>query len=146
MKKLFFITLAILSLSFTTAKADNDRVISKEKLPANTLQFISTHFAGLKISYVKEERDLFEKNYQVVFTDGTKLEFQRNGEWKEIDCRYSQVPAAIIPEAIKKYVSEHYPNEKFLQIDHDRNDYEVKLSNRLELTFDKKFNIIDIDD
>ena len=59
MKKLFFITLAILSLGFTTAKADNDRVISKEKLPAKTQKFISTHFAGMKISYVKEERDLF---------------------------------------------------------------------------------------
>lgn len=146
MKKLFFITLAILSLSFSTAKADNDRVISKDKLPVNTQKFISAHFPGLKISYVKEERDLFEKNYQVVFTDGTKLEFQRNGEWKEVDCRYSQVPSMIIPEAIKKYVNEHYPGEKVLQIDHDRNDYEVKLSNRLELTFDKRFNLIDIDD
>lgn len=146
MKKLFFITLAILSLSFSTAKADNDRVISKEKLPANTQKFISAHFASLKISYVKEERDLFEKNYQVVFTDGTKLEFQRNGEWKEVDCRYSQVPSVIVPEAIKRYVNENYPDEKILQIDRDRNDYEVKLSNRLELTFDKNFNIIDIDD
>ncbi len=146
MKKLFFITLAILTLTFSTAKADNDRVISKDKLPVNTQKFISTHFPGLKISYVKEERDLFEKNYQVVFTDGTKLEFHRNGEWKEVDCRYSQVPSVIVPEAIKKYVNENYPGEKILQIDHDRNDYEVKLSNRLELTFDKRFNIIDIDD
>lgn len=146
MKKLFFITLAILSLGFTTAKADNDRVISKEKLPAKTQKFISTHFAGLKISYVKEERDLFDKNFQVVFTDGTKLEFHRNGEWKEVDCRYSQVPSVIVPDAIKRYVSENYPGEKVLQIDRDRNDYEVKLSNRLELTFDKNFNIIDIDD
>jgi hypothetical protein len=33
-----------------------------------------------------------------------------------------------------------------MKIDRDRRDYEISLSNRLELTFDKKFNLVDIDD
>ena len=33
-----------------------------------------------------------------------------------------------------------------VQISRDKHDYEVKLSNGLELTFDLKFNLIDIDD
>ena len=45
-----------------------------------------------------------------------------------------------------KYVKENYPDVKVLMIERDRNDYELKLSNRLELTFDTKYNIIDIDD
>lgn len=146
MKKLFLLVLALFSLSVVNVKADNDRVITKEQLPAASQKFIATYFGGLKISYVKEERDLLNKNYEVVFADGTKLEFLRNGDWKEVDCRYSQVPADIIPAQIKKYVNEHYAGEKILQIDRDHNDYEVKISNRLELTFDKKFNIVDIDD
>ena len=133
-------------LGIGAAKADNDRVIPKEKLPAAAQKFVAEHFGKLKISYVKEERDLLERNYEVVFTDGTKVEFLRNGEWKEIDCRYSEVPEVAIPEQIKKYIGENYPDEKVLQIDRDRHDYEVKLSNRLELTFDLKFNLIDIDD
>ncbi len=146
MKKLFLLTLAIFALSIVTVKADNDRVITKDKLPASSQTFISNYFANLKISYVKEERDLFDKNFEVVFTDGTKLEFLRNGNWKEVDCRYTEVPADIVPKQIKEYIKQHYEGEKILQIDRDRNDYEVRLSNRLELTFDKNFNIIDIDD
>ncbi len=146
MKKILVAVIAVFALGIFSAKADNDRVITKEKLPASSQQFINEYFANNKISYVKEERDFLEKNYEVVFTDGTKLEFMRNGDWTDVDCRYSEVPAAIVPEQIRKYVQNNYAGEKILQIDRDRNDYELRLSNRLELTFDKNYNIIDIDD
>ena len=146
MKKLFVTLIAIFSLGIFVASADSDRIIAKENLPANSQQFIKTYFGDLNTTYVKEERGFFEKSYEVVFTDGTKVEFARNGEWKEIDCRRSSVPSPIIPKMIAEYVKKNYPDARILQIERDRNDYEVRLSNRLELTFDKAFNIIDIDD
>lgn len=146
MKKILAIFLATFTLGITTLYADNDRLISKEQLPLVSQQFVNKHFAGHKASYVKLERDFLEKSYKIVFTDGTKLEFARNGEWKEVDCRYNEVPAAIIPQQIRDYITQNYPNEKILQIDRNRRDYEVHLSNRLELTFDKNYNLIDIDE
>ena len=92
------------------------------------------------------ERDFLEARYEVIFTDGAKAEFYKDGEWKEVDCRYSSVPAAVVPAQIAQYVSGHYPDASIVQIDRDKHDYEVKLSNGLELTFDLKFNLIDIDD
>lgn len=145
MKKILFALFAVLSLSVFNANADNDRIISKELLPANAQGFIDAHFPGSKISYAKEERDFFERSYEVVFADGSKVEFSRKGEWQDVDCRYSEVPAAIVPVQIAKYVSDHYPDAKVLRIERDANDYEVRLSNRLELKFNKKFQIIDID-
>ena len=145
MKKILFALFAVLSLSVFDANADNDRIISKELLPANAQGFIDAHFPGSKISYAKEERDFFERSYEVVFADGSKVEFSRKGEWQDVDCRYSEVPAAILPAQIAKYVSDHYPDAKVLRIERDANDYEVKLSNRLELKFNKKYQIIDID-
>lgn len=145
MKKILFVLVAIFSLGVLSVKADNDRIISKELLPAESQAFINKHFSGLKISYVKEERDFLERSYEVLFTDGSKLEFSRKGAWKEIDCRYGEVPAAVIPERISNYVSANYPDAKVLRIERESYEYDVKLSNRLELTFDKKFNIIDID-
>lgn len=136
---------AIFSLGVLNASADNDRIITKEMLPTKAQVFIDNFFAETKISYAKEERDFMERSYEVVLADGSKLEFTRKGEWMEVDCRYTEVPAGVVPSAIVKYVSANYPDAKILRIEHDRRDYEVKLSNRLELTFDKKFNIIDID-
>lgn len=69
-----------------------------------------------------------------------------NRELKEINCKYSAVPAGVIPAQILKYVSENYPDAKVLKIERDKKDYEVKLSNRWELKFDLQFNLIDIDD
>lgn len=146
MKKLFLIAFTLL-FAFSNVSADErDKVITKEQLPAAAQQLLNEHFSGLKISLVKEDREFISRNYEVIFTDGTKVEFTRNGEWKELDCRKGEVPAALVPAEINKAVSERYPDAKILQIDRDRNDYEVRLSNRLELTFDKKFNLIDIDD
>jgi hypothetical protein len=146
MKKLIVILLAVFSMGVIAAKADNDRLIAKENLPKKSQEFIDRYFGDTKITYIKEERDFMEKSYEVMLADGTKVEFTRNGEWKEVDCRHSSVPTPIVPAQIMKYVKENYPDVKVMKIERDRIDYELRLSNRLELTFDTKFNIIDIDD
>ena len=78
--------------------------------------------------------------------NGAKIEFSDKGVWEEVDCQFSEVPAAIIPVAIKNYIDENFAGEKVISIERNRFNYEVKLSNRLELKFDKDFNIYDIDD
>ena len=146
MKKIIVLMLVVFSYGVVTANADNDRIIAKENLPQKSQQFVNRYFGDVKITYVKEERDFLEKSYEVMFADGSRVEFNRNGEWKEIDCRQSSVPSPLIPARIMEYVKTNYPKAKIMQIERDRHDYEVKLSNRLELTFDSKYNIIDIDD
>jgi hypothetical protein len=81
-----------------------------------------------------------------MLANGSKIEFSSKGNWEEIDCRYGEVPAAIVPEPIKDFVAKNYAGEKIVAIERHRNEIEVRLSNRLELTFDKNLNIIDIDD
>ena len=146
MKKFLFLAAALLALGISTACADSDRPIDVAQLPQKAQQFIQKHFAGEKVALAKVERDFLEVRYEVIFTDGAKAEFYKDGEWKEVDCRYSSVPAAVVPARIAQYVSGHYPDASIVQIDRDKHDYEVKLSNGLELTFDLKFNLIDIDD
>ena len=146
MKKIIFALVAFLSLGVSVAKADNDKIINKNELPAQAQQFLNEHFSGAKLSYAKLERDFLERSYEVMLTSGSKIEFSSNGTWEEVDCRYGEVPSAVIPDPIKKYIETNYSGEKVLKIERDRNRYELKLSNRLELTFDKDFNIVDIDD
>ncbi len=129
-----------------SAFADNDKPISMSQLPATAQQIIKKHFSGKKVALAKMETGLFEKSYDVVFNNGEKVEFDRKGNWTEIDCKMSSVPAALIPAKIKQYVKSTYPGAKIIQIEVDASEYEVKLSNRLEVTFNKSFQVIDIDD
>ena len=129
-----------------SAFADNDKPISMSQLPATAQKIIKKHFSGKKVALAKMETGLFEKSYDVVFNNGEKVEFDRKGNWTEIDCKMSSVPAALIPAKIKQYVKSTYPGAKIIQIEVDASEYEVKLSNRLEVTFNKNFQVIDIDD
>jgi hypothetical protein len=146
MKKILFALVAFLSFGVSAVKADNDKIINKNELPAQAQQFINEHFNGVKLSYAKLERDFLENSYEVMLANGVKLEFSSKGVWEDVDCRYGEVPSAIIPQPIKEYVKSNYSGEKILKIERERNRYELKLSNRLELVFDQDFRIIDIDD
>ena len=129
-----------------SAFADNDKPITVSQLPATAQQVIKKHFAGKKVALAKMESGLFDKAYDVVFNNGEKVEFDRNGNWTEINCKMSSVPAGLVPAKISQYVKATYPDTKIVQIEKDDNRYEVKLSNRLEVTFNKNFQVVDIDD
>ena len=146
MKKLMILSASLMIFGITTACADNDKPITVTQLPAKAQQFIKTHFSKEKVAFAKLEREFLETRYEVVFTNSSKIEFWKDGEWKEIDCKYSIVPSAVIPAQIAQYVSQNYPDTQIVKIDRDKRDYEVKITNGLELTFDKQFNLIDIDD
>jgi Protein of unknown function (DUF2874). len=144
--KRIILSLVVLMMTAGTAFAGNDKPITVDELPATAKQFITTYFPDVKVSYAKLEKELFSKSYEVVFADGNKLEFNSKGEWKDVDCKFAEVPEGIVPQQIKKYVTANYNEAKIVEIERDRRDYEIKLSNGLELKFNMKFNLIDIDD
>ena len=131
--------------SVAAAFAGGDKVISKGQLPAQAQSFLNEHFAGAKISYVKQDTDFLDRAYEVMLADGTKIEFSNKGNWEEVDCRYTEVPAAVIPAPIVKFLSENHPDARVLKIERDRRGYEVKLSNRIELGFNNDFELVDFD-
>lgn len=146
MKKILFILIALFSVGIFVAVANNDKVINKSQLPAQAQEFIDSHFAGIDLAYAKKECNIVFNSYEVRLADGSKLEFSNKGNWEEVDCQSGEVPSAIIPQPIKEYVEKNHAGAKVLLIEKNRKDYEVKLSNRLELKFDKNFNVYDIDD
>ena len=145
MKTLLVALILAFSSGVVVVNADNDRVITKSALPTKAQAFIAEYFAGKEVLRAKEEREFRVNSFEVVLADGTKLEFYKNGAWKEVDCRKNAVPAGIVPAKINSYVSARYPDAKILKIDFDKYDYEVYLSNGLELTFNKRFKIVDVD-
>lgn len=143
MKKIIIILLCVFSLHLT-ANAGTDQPIAIENLPNTAKQFINNHFKNSKLSYAKVDSEWFDKEYKVYFTNGNKIEFNKKGDWVEIDCKYSQVPAGVAPK-IEKYVSENFKGVNILEIEKDDNHIDVKLSNRLKLKFDFNHNFLKFD-
>ena len=96
------------------------------------------------MAFAKEESD-FRKSYEIAFTTGDKIEFDRKGEWTDIDCKYSAVPAGIVPAQIVAYIAENYPDSQVVQIEKDSRSTEVNLDNRMEIKFDKQYRVIEMD-
>lgn len=136
--------LALLFASPASANTDGGKAISPGKLPQAALQTINTHLPGRKIAIAKVESELFSKSYTVIFTNGEKIEFDGRGRWTEVKCKRSAVPASLVPAQIAQYIRANYPDCRILEIERD-DEYEVKLSNHVEVTFNKKFEVIDID-
>ncbi len=143
MKRIFTL-IAISIASFSIAKAD-DRPVTFEKLPAAAQNFITTNFPTEKISYATVDDDFIRPDYSVMLANGTKIQFQHNGSLESVESRMG-IPEALVPVQLKDYVKLHYPDAVITGYEIGRHSYEIKLSNRLELKFNRNFNIIEIDD
>ncbi len=132
-------------LPATMAFADFDKPVSFEQLPATAKQFIKTHFPEAKITLATVDRGLFT-TWDVIFRDGTQIEFDSRGQWKEIDCRGSFVPESVLHPRIVSFLREHYPDARVRDVERDSRRVEVNLNNRLELTFDSQGNLREYDD
>lgn len=148
MKNVFKAGIAALACLFVVsvnAVASSDKPIDVSELPQTARQILKKDFSKMKIALAKKEPGIFDTTYDIIFTNGDKVEFDRSGNWTELKCRYSQVPARLVPSAISNYAKRNYPGTKILEIERDRSEYDVKLSNGMEVTFNTKFQVVDID-
>jgi len=109
MKKILSIlVLAIVAVQFAFA----GDVITKDakELPLNARNFINQYFSKPQISYIKIDSEFLSKKYEVTLTDRTEIDFDKKGNWTEVDCKKGAVPAALIPVSIKDYVKKNFPN------------------------------------
>ena len=127
------------------ANAGNDKPISVNALPAKAQTLLNSHFNGQKVMLATIESGVVSRSYDVVLQNGTKLEFDKKGNLTEIDCKQGIVPALLIPQAIKNYLKDNYAGQSVKKIEMNKNEYEVELTNGLDLTFNKHFQLIDID-
>ena len=127
------------------ANAGNDKPINVNERPAKAQTLLSKHFKGQKVMLATIESGVVSRSYDVVLRNGTKLEFDKKGNLTEIDCKQGIVPSQLIPQAIKNYLKENYRGETVRKIELNKKEYEVELTNGIDLTFNKHFQLIDID-
>ncbi|WP_160070222.1 PepSY-like domain-containing protein [Sphingobacterium bovisgrunnientis] len=146
--KTIFKTLAVVALLTTSMGANaQDKLIDLGQLPKKAQNFIKTYSSKLSVAYVKLEDELFsKKSYEVKMNDGSEFEFDKNGEWKEIDMKRKSIPLSLIPQAIKEYVEKSFPKNNIVKLSRSSSKYEIELSNGLDLVFNSKGKFLRIDD
>lgn len=149
MKRISMLFAALLfGIVATTAAcvSDHDRLVEFDKLPAKAQTFIKENFANEKIAHIFYDSELTDRDYMVRFENGSEVEFNNDGKWTKVDCQRKAVPAAIIPAKIASYVERNFADKQIVEISCDWNEWEVQLSNGLELQFNSKFKLREIDD
>lgn len=145
MKKLLtFIILVISATSLVTARDTYARDI--KVLPAAAQSEINNNFkAG--VSVIKIDKDLGRiSEYEVVLNDGTQITFDSKGNWKDIEVAPNkEVPDKYIPAQVKNFVNKSHKGKKIVGIEKDRKEYEVTLSDGIEIKFSSKGDFIKYD-
>lgn len=143
--KLFIAVLACFLMQ-TVSTFAADKIIPASQLPAAATTFINDYFPGQTISYAKLDREFSGTRYEVRLNNGVELDFDKNGTWDKVDCNYSAVPAKLVPASIANYVKANFAGASIVKIDKERYGYDIELSNDLELKFNKKGQLMSIDD
>ncbi len=143
--KHFVLFLSSLLLGMGVACASPDRPISKEQLPAEAQQFLQEFFPDTAVTLVLEEGTVVRREYDVTLANGTHIEFSADGRCREVESREA-LPRGIVPPSIETYVAKHYPSQVITRLERGRREWEVSLSNGLEITFDGRFRVLSIDD
>ena len=143
--KTIMIVICCVMAFFMPANADNNKPIKVTDLPLKAQIVLSQHFNNQKVNFASIESGIIDKNYDVVLQNGTKLEFDKKGTVTRIDCKQGAWAEKLIPQAIHTYLQENHSGQTVRKIEFNKNEYELELSNGIDITFNKHFQVIDID-
>lgn len=134
------LVIALLAVQVVSAEEVTNQDVNQ--LPATARTFINQHFGNTSVSRVKVDGS----KYEVMFANGAEVEFDQNGDWKEIETGSQAIPAAIIPASASDYVMANYANQRVNKIKKDGNEIKVGLNNNVKLKFDKNGAFKRVDD
>lgn len=144
MKKLLLAI--ILLLTGVTASVARDYVTTDVNvLPVAARTFLKNNFKK-SVNHINVDKQTFGgTEYDVILNDGTEVEFDGDGRMKSVDCGNNAVPSSVVPKAISDYVSRNYKGQKIVELEINKNNYEVQLRNGLELKFDRSGRFLKLD-
>lgn len=141
MKK-FILTLLTLVLIAGTANAGGrKKVIDPDNLPKPAIELIQKHWPSCAIDFAY----INGKEYEALLTDGTIIQFDSKGIWKEMKCT-DGLPVTLVPGYITRYVVERFPKQLIIDCEKLKGGYEVTLTNGLQIQFDLRGYVTHVDE
>lgn len=147
MKKFFkFMPLLLVAvLGFATwscSDDDNNESLAVNMLPDQAKDFVAKYFPSTAIVAAKTDGN----EYDVLLSDGTKIDFDKTGEWTDVDApRGVTLPSGFYPEAIDTYVAANYEGNGINEISKETGGYDVELVSGIDLKFDSNGQFVTVD-
>lgn len=145
MKKMYLAIVMALVCSLS-ACGDNNQVITFAQMPEAAQAIVKTYFDAASISYVMLDNDLFDKEYEVRFNDGSEMAFEKDGSLKKVDSKYQAVPEGLIPAQVLQEVKLRFPQCVIVEWGKDDRGWKAELNNKLELKFNSRYDLVGFDD
>lgn len=142
MKKMI---MAIAVVLVSIACVAEDKPVTFEQLPTAAKEFINVNYPGEKMSYAFVDDDVIRPDYTVRLANGVEITFEHDGSLEKIT-DHAGVPAGVVPVQITDYVKSNYPDASIVEYEIGKREFEVKLTNRLELKFNSSFRLKGLDD
>jgi hypothetical protein len=142
MKKIFILLICFMFVF--NSNGQTKRIIYKD-LPKITKDFIDTFYPKRKAIYGFEGINRV-REYKIYFSNGTKLEFDRYGKLKSIECGKGEyINKNILPDEINDIIQQHYSSEKIVEYNIDDRstryeEHEIEFESGLEITVNGRLN------
>ena len=130
MKRNILILFSVFATLCFPARADGIVTFDSKQLPPKARIFLVEHFPEAQISHIKIEKEFLRvSKYEVLLTNRTEVEFDRDGEWLEVECDRMQVPDALIPAYVSEYLGKYFPDAwvRFKQLSYSQAVYPVEI-------------------
>lgn len=129
-------------LLFIAVTVNAQKKIEVSDLPPASINFIREYFPNATVDKAKKDAEHGEKGYEVILSDGTEVEFWKDGKYREVDGKKKPIPTGFIDRKIVDYVTKNYPNNKITHIDYGHKDVDVDLTDDIDLEFTKEGTFI----
>jgi len=147
MKKAIFFA-AIFGFLTMLVSCEKEEVISETNLPASSQEFIKTHFPGVTVTRIVKDTEGLGIDYTVYLSNGFDIDFDKNGNWDDVDGHTNPVPQSILnllPSGIVAYVSANHSNLQIVEVNRESYGYEIGLTGDVDLRFNSQGGFIGYD-
>lgn len=117
--------------------------VNQESMPAKAIHFLEHHFANVTVSQCVKDFD--DNAYEVDLADGTDIEFDSKGEWREVDAPdgealSAEVVTKLLPHRAYSTLKDRGYNESVESVKRGRGGYVVEFTNNLAVNTDYTFD------
>lgn len=148
MKKFLFFIMCFVCMTVSA----QTQVIENNQVPQSINVFVDKWFPNrTEVTYLVEYDFGLVDEYEVRFSNGTVIEFNKHGHLKSVECaKGDNIDKDMLPSAIKSYLNLYHSNVKVKEYSIDNYsrryiEYEVELENGISINFNKRFKVIEID-